>query len=123
MEMMKLIGIPTKVKTQQTENRHEPGVIDTVYELAFDGLDIGIYDTRGKEILLYQRITSPKHKVKYELNVGVSKRKIIDVLGRPEEEAQQELKYIYEEWGYQTVIVFNIDEDKVTAITWSFPVD
>ncbi len=122
-EMIENIGTPVKVETQTVENRHVQGLVDTIYELSFDGLYIGIYDTRGKEIILYHKITSPKYKVKYGLNVGVSVDKVREVFGKPQEEQENQLNYIYETGAFEIYVVFRIFENKITTIEWHFPVD
>lgn len=122
--MIQSIGNPMKVETQKVENRHQPGVMDAIYKLAFDSLAVDIYDAGGKEIMLYQKITSPKYKVKHGLNIGASKERITDVFGLPQEVNENKLIYAYQdELGYETIIVFSITEDKISAIEWNFPID
>lgn len=123
-EIFQNIGTPVSVQTESVENRHQPKIMDTIYELDFDGLVVKIYDAGGKEIMLYQKISSPKYKVKYGLNIGESRRKIKDVLGDPQEVHHDKVIYAYyDEFGYETIVVFRIADDKIAAIEWNFPVD
>ena len=123
-EIIQNIGIPVNVESQTVKNRHQPDVMDTVYRLDFDGLTVNIYDAAGKEIILYQKVSSSKYPVKYGLNVGVSKEKIREILGSPQEVHHDKVIYAYmDDWGYETIIVFSIDENKITAIEWNFPID
>lgn len=123
-ELIQNIGNPVNETLTKVKNRHQPDITDTIYHLTFDGFEASIYDTGGKEILLYQKITSPKYKVKYGLNIGGTKDKVIAALGNPQEEPQDQLIYCYyDEAGYQTLVIFSFTGDKITAIEWNFPVD
>lgn len=124
-EITNNLGRPKNIIVEKIKNVHYPDeIIDEIHKLFYDGLYIEIYKaTEGnKEMLQALSITSEKFKVKWGLNVGISKDEIKKVLGNPSKDVDNVWSYVDSD-GYENGVRFFFRNDKVNKIEWSYWID
>ncbi len=97
---------------------------DEIIELVYDGLYIVLYRAaaENQELLQHVSITKDKYKLKWDLNVGVSKAAVIALLGKPSGERTDEVMYRNHQ-GVESYVAFHLSNDIVTKIDWWYSLE
>lgn len=123
-EIKNNLGIPNETRIIDFNNLHNKNQKDKIYELIYDGLYVKIYkdSLNNSEKIMQITITSKKYKVKWDLNIGEEKEKIIEKFGDPNEDKDNVLYYIGEvaaPIGFQ----FYLKDNKIIKINWNKFID
>ena len=120
------LGTPDSVQATPFQNRHDSTQTDTVIQLYYPGLTLGLYrvalsgtDLLG-EVILSRRRSAPPLGV----GIGSTREQLEAAFGPPSEEGQDEaghetLEYIHELEG----VTFVLDKSVVSRIEWTVHVD
>lgn len=130
-EIIRNLGEPEWSNSLNTENRHDPGVMDSISELSYSGLFIRVYSATEvkRDMIMYIMITSDKYKLKSNLNVGTSKNLVKKVLGEPSEQVLgQPSGKNGDAWRYDdsesiSHIQFHFSNDLIDKIEWFYDLD
>jgi hypothetical protein len=123
-EIIKKLGNPMNIKETKVKNIHDPEVIDTVYELFYDGLYIKNYTAIAKDKgwIEHISITKNNYNLKYGINIGNDRNHIESILGKPPETKDDVWIYTDSD-GYADTVKFYFKNDTVTKIEWDFWID
>lgn len=123
-EVIKKLGPPKKIK-REYPNYNKP--LEHNYEsidLFYDGLHINIYKdpySLREFVSIPDGLTSDKYKMKWELNIGCSKKHVLDTLGRPSWPNRTKDSLTYYAEGNN--LHFYFKEDKLIKIEWEYYID
>lgn len=116
--IVKQFGNPHNVNRRKVQNRQQPGQMDEVAELQYNGLSVTFYVNQLSELT----ITDAKFPVAHELGVGATSERIVQLLGKPNEEKDGEISYSDSMSG-QSSVHFKCVDGRVVSVTWSFEFD
>ncbi|BCK86883.1 hypothetical protein MIZ01_0649 [Sideroxyarcus emersonii] len=123
---LRQIGKVINESVRQIPRKDDPSMKDEIHDIQFDGLTISAYLAHfgdvEKMMVTDVVITSPKWPVKYNLNIGSSRKLVEQTLG-----TDMKLHNIIGEWSYgdgpEDVSFIFDKEDKVTTIKWHSDLD
>jgi hypothetical protein len=118
-------GKPLNLTLRKIRNRHaDDEVWDTVYELAYEGLYLEIYEvTLDKRSFVYHIVvTSNKYKPKWGLGVGATKSQVKATLGDPYETDINKWNYVVSD-EFPHSVRFYFEKDSVQKIEWLYILD
>lgn len=114
---------PTE-KISKVKNTHNPKILDTIYELVFDGLSVIVYHATfsKRDHIAYLSISSRKYNVRYGLIIGCNKEDVRKTLGEPTciEKKDDDLIYIY---SNTSEVRFYFKNSVLQRIDWQFYLD
>lgn len=116
-EIEKNLGGLVSKNVSTTENLHNKNQIDDIIELTYEGLFIKIYRTNldePKELIMKMIITSDKYITESDIQIGVEKSKVIEILGEPLSVEDTSISYYSGMSGIKIIFVFS--EEKVKEI-------
>lgn len=122
------LGAPLGVGTDLMRNRHGEGTTDRVITLDWPDIRIRLYEIPSAKTvsLIGVTVTADVLAIDSPVHVGVGRSDVLDVLGPPAYEDQDQIVYsLTQESGAlpnQTMrLVFR--DDRVIGIDWTYPVD
>ena len=125
IQTIRALGKVKREKVTLLENPHVPGRNDELREFFFeDGLYVkALFPGRQQNAYLLQEVavTKPRYKVKYGLNVGATKRAMLDKLGQPDGEQPGFVEYFHS-MGIGTARVY-FKDDRISKLEWEFRAD
>jgi hypothetical protein len=125
IQTIRALGKVKREKVTVLENPHMPGHSDELREFFFeDGLYVkALFPGRQQNAYLLQEvaITKPRYKVKYGLNLGATKRAVLDKLGQPDGEQSGFVEYFHS-MGIGTARIYFKDE-RISKLEWEFRAD
>ena len=125
IQTIRALGKVKREKVTVLENPHVAGRSDELREFFFeDGLYVkALFPGRQQSAYLLQEvaITKPRYKVKYGLNVGASKRTMLDKLGQPDGEQPGFVEYFHS-MGIGTARIY-FKDDRISKLEWEFRAD
>jgi len=125
IQTIRALGKVKREKVTVLENPHVPGHSDELREFFFeDGLYVkALFPGRQQNAYLLQEvaITKPRYKVKYGLNLGATKRAVLDKLGQPDGEQPGFVEYFHS-MGIGTARIYFKDE-RISKLEWEFRAD
>jgi dienelactone hydrolase len=125
IQTIRALGKVKREKVTVLENPHVPGHSDELREFFFeDGLYVkALFPGRQQSAYLLQEvaITKPRYKVKYGLNVGATKRAMLDKLGQPDGEQAGFVEYFHS-MGIGTARIY-FKDDRISKLEWEFRAD
>jgi len=120
VEVLKSLGPPTKERRSTRKNPHDSTVTDVFHDFWYNGLMLRTAwfpaATPPSSALLLVVVTSRKHRLKHQLQVGSPKRDVLRVLGSPESGIKTQ------RWSYSADTVsleFTFENNRVSRIRWS----
>lgn len=122
MEQLRKTGRLLREKAITIANRHNASQIDEARIFEFDGLVIEAYfpnrDTQGG-LVSQVRVTKSYWPMQFGLRVGASAQKVREILGEPDEQDVERLKYC----GDTACGVFLLRNGRVMKAIFDSPVD
>lgn len=121
-EIKRHLGRPIKEERNRVVNRHDPKQVDEKYTLSYDGLAIEVYSVKGKppqDFVESLVISSPKHKLKYGVTIGMPQSSIIGILGKPQ--SIEDGAFVYEADPDRVLLYF--ENNLLKRVVWAFYVD
>lgn len=114
------LGEPLEIIEKSVASRLRFDLNDKLYDLIYEGFEARIYHaiTDEKELVLRIIIKHDKYKVKYGLNIGVTKEFVQGVLGPPA--IKQDNIYEYYDSNGFAKLRFYFKDSSLTMIEWSF---
>lgn len=114
------LGEPLEIIEKSVASRLRFDLNDKLYDLIYEGFEARIYHaiTDEKELVLRIIIKHDKYKVKYGLNIGVTKEFVQGVLGPPA--IKQDNLYEYYDSNGFAKLRFYFKDSSLTMIEWSF---
>jgi hypothetical protein len=115
-------GKPVKVTSRKVKNRHDD-VLDTIYELFYEGLYFEIYEVTSFErsYVYHIILASKKYQSKWRLGIGATKEYVTAILGRPDKSEIDSWTYVAS--GYPNSVRFSFEKDTVHEIEWLYALD
>jgi dienelactone hydrolase len=125
IQTIRALGPVKREKVTVLQNPHVDGRTDEVREFFFaDGLYVkALFPGRQQNAYLLQEvvITKPRYKVKFGLNVGATRRALIDKLGQPDGEQPGFVEYFHS-MGIGAVRI-HFKDDRIVRLEWDFRAD
>jgi hypothetical protein len=123
-EIINKLGKPINIKETKVKNIHNPEVIDTVFELFYDGLYIKNYAAKANDKGWIENISITKnsYNLKCGINIESNRNHIKNILGEPPEKKDDVWIYTDSD-GYPDSVTFYFKNDTVTKIEWNFWID
>jgi dienelactone hydrolase len=125
IQTIRALGKVKREKVTVLENPHMPGHSDELREFFFeDGLYVkALFPGRQQNAYLLQEVAiiKPRYKVKYGLNLGATKRAVLDKLGQPDGEQSGFVEYFHS-MGIGTARIYFKDE-RISKLEWEFRAD
>ncbi|NLY76368.1 MAG: hypothetical protein GX075_13895 [Firmicutes bacterium] len=110
-EFKKVFGEPNDIKVTNYE-----GCVIT--EVFFDGLYYQHYKDTIKEQIVFLSVSTSKYKMKFDLDIGVSREYVKNILGEPMKIENGVYIYQYETEVAVDYIKFYFDNDKLVKVEW-----
>jgi hypothetical protein len=109
--------------SKEVKNRHND-VMDTVYELVYEGLYLEIYEVTldNRSFVYHIVVTSKKYKPKWGLGVGATKPQVKATLGNPGESNINKWSYVASD-AYPHSVRFYFEKGRVQKIEWVYILD
>jgi len=122
-DVISKLGTPLKVTSKGVRNIYSE-VMDTVYELFYEGLYLEIYEVTldNRSFVYHIVVTSKKYKSKWDLGVGATKEDLRAILGKPDQSDIHSWSYVAL-YGHLDSVRFYFEKDTVRKIEWSYVVD
>jgi hypothetical protein len=122
-DVISKLGTPLKVTSKGVRNIYSE-VMDTVYELFYEGLYLEIYEVTldNRSFVYHIVVTSKKYKSKWGLGVGATKGDLRAILGKPNQSNIHSWSYVVL-YGHPDSVRFYFEEGTVRKIEWSYVVD
>jgi len=121
-----LLGRPDSMSSHPEQNRHVPGVTDSIVQLFYPGLRLKYYVvSEGDREMLQTAFVTDNRFLRYpRLGVGSTLSDILTVLGKPGDRAPQKITYGCGRClGGDSPVDFHLSGNRVTAVEYSFYVD
>jgi hypothetical protein len=117
------LGEPLNMTRKEVKNRHDD-VMDTVYELVYEGLYLEIYEVTldNRSFVYHIVVTGKKYKPKWGLGVGTTKSQVKAALGNPDETNMDEWSYVASD-VFPHSVIFYFEKDRVQKIEWLYILD
>lgn len=114
------LGEPLEIIERTVTSRLRFDLNDKLYDLIYEGFEARIYHAivDEKELVLRILIKHDKYKIKYGLNIGVTKEFVQGVLGPPAIKEDNLYEY-YDSNGFAK-LRFYFKDSSLTMIEWSF---
>lgn len=106
-------------------NRHVPGVRDTLFELFYPGLRVGIHHPGGGRDLLSSVVVAEDRYLGFpRLGIGTTEEEVREALGVPEAAAGDSLTYLCRTCpGAEEPVTFVLEDGRVVRIRFDYYVD
>ena len=123
-EIQRNLGQPVKKSVTERQNIHNKTLVDEIHKLYYNGLYIEVYHVTEmkKDILLILEVTVDKFPIILGLNVGSSKQKVRETLGKPNEEKAGLWRYYASDFVMGS-FEFGFQNDTVVSIRWHYTID
>lgn len=112
-QIKEIFGEPKNIKVKTSGN-------GKTTEFIYDGLTYILYKDDLREQVGYLSVSSNKYKMKYGLNVSVSKDSVKETLGKPDLIKGNVFNYKYETEVSIDYINFYFENGKLVKIEWIF---
>ncbi len=122
--LIQRLGAPQRVETAPVSNQYVEGQIDTLRTLVYAGVEALLYDVQdaSKTILVRLSLSSTQYATPEGLRVGLSKERVLDLLGPPTRRDAATGKLVYRETAPNpTSMVIQLQDNRVVRIDWEFP--
>jgi hypothetical protein len=115
-------GKPVNLTSRKVKNRHDD-VLDTIYELFYEGLYFEIYEVSSFErsYVYHIILANKKYQSKWRLGIGATKEYVTATLGRPDKSEKDSWTYMAS--GYPNSVRFTFEKDTVHEIEWIYALD
>lgn len=122
-DVISKFGKPLNITSREVKNRHDD-VLDTIYELFYEGLCFEIYEVTllERSYVYHIVLTSKKYKPKRGLSIGATKDYVTTTLGRPDKSQIDSWTYVASD-GYPNSVRFNFGRGMVQKIEWHYVMD
>lgn len=121
------LGEPDSVASETVENRHVPGVIDTIFRWHYPGLTTQIWKPGtegGTDLLDRVEVRSDDHLAYPELGIGTRAERIVQAFGAPMERSEERIEYACGSgMAAETVVVFLLEGGRVSQVHFDMYVD
>ena len=123
-EIIRRFGNPIKTTTEKIWNRYD-GVMDTIYNLSYEGLRLGIYEASLDNTSFVSHVILEKSgfKTKWDINIGTMKEKIKTIFGKPDDSDNDTWAYRLSIGDLSSSVKFFFKQERVWKIEWSHMVD
>jgi hypothetical protein len=123
-EIKRNLGKPAKEDVTERRNIHNKALVDEIHKLYYDGLYIEVYHVTEmkKDILLVLEVTGEEYPLAYGLQIGITKKKIRDTLGNPNEERPGLWRYFASDFVMGS-FEFGFQNDAAVSIRWYYSID
>lgn len=121
--LVQQLGTPQRVETEPVANQYVRTQIDTLRTLIYGGIEALIYDVanESKAFLVRLSLSEARYMTPEGLRVGLTKQRVIDILGPPTRHNSSEGELIYQETPPKpTSMLIHMRNDRVTRIDWEF---
>jgi len=123
-EIVEHLGEPIKKTVIEKQNIHNPEKTDLIEELYYEGLFLRIYHVTdmNRDIVVTIEVTGDEYDIQHRLVIGSKKEQVLAVLGEPDEEKSNILRYLAGEYVFGAV-EFSFRDDILVSITWHYFID
>ncbi len=121
--LVRQLGAPRRVETEPVANQYVRDQVDTLRTLVYGGIEALVYDVtnESKTFLVRLSLSAARYASPKGLRVGLTKQRVIDLLGPPTRRNSSEGKLIYQETTPKpTSMLIHIRDDRVARIDWEF---
>lgn len=94
------LGRPRTVVIKREKNRYRPGANDTIWQLAYPGLELEVHrlpasvkTAESPYSILLVNVRSARYRMRHGLNVGTPVREVLRVLGRSTRQSATLVRY------------------------------
>jgi hypothetical protein len=127
-DIRKRLGEPDSINAQPFQNRHDSTQTDSILQLYYSDLTLGLYRvvTENVDLLLQVTLAGTGHPLPSVIGVGTDRERLVSHLGRPSavflDDADREiLEYLDpEDLGR---VRLTLRDGRVERIEWSYYVD
>lgn len=115
------LGLWQALKVEKVHSRHDADQVDSVYTIAYGGLQLKIYEVGGfqKEMLISVRMEKNYPGVLPEL-VGMQEKAVELDYGIANKVEDQTLEYVVEDELGANGVSFLLQDGKVAAVEWTY---
>ncbi|HEX6133164.1 MAG TPA: hypothetical protein VFZ24_04235 [Longimicrobiales bacterium] len=122
-ELLATLGPPDSIASRTQENRHTPGVVDTLFDVFYPGLHVSIHTPGGGADLPSRVVVRDNRYLAYpRIGIGAAADSVIAVLGEPAPDGDDVLSYNCTMVVDQPVR-FHLADGRVARITIEYYVD
>jgi len=121
--LLRELGTPQRVETETVPNQYVRGQIDTLRTLVYSGIRATMYDVanESKTFLVRLTLSTARYTTPEGLRVGLSKQRVIDLLGPPTRTSSSEGHLVYQETtSTPTSMLVQLQDNRVARIDWEF---
>lgn len=124
-EIAATLGPPDSVAFRVVPNRHVPGVRDTLFDLFYPDLRIGIHHPGGGRDLLSSVVVASDRYLRFPRpGIGATREEVREALGAPQEAAGDSLTYLCRACpGAEEPVTFVFEDGRVVRIRFDYYVD
>ena len=123
-EIKEHYGEPIRQNIINRQNIHNPEQTDQIYELSYEGLFLRVYHVSAidKDIIILVEVTSDEYPVTWDLTVGATKEKVVEVFGEPDETNLDTIRYLAGEF-VMGFVDFTFKDDLCSRVAWHYLID
>jgi hypothetical protein len=122
-EIVRQFGKPNHVSHRKIENRHQPGQMDEIVELQYEGLSMTFYRIGSTDQLVQLTIANAKFPIAHDLGVGTESDRIVQLFGRPEG-PQKDGEFCFKDnMSGQSSVTFKYANGRIETVTWESDLD
>ena len=121
--LLRRLGPPRTTEAEPVPNRYVRGQVDTLYTLAYTGLEALVYDVTDDttSFLVRLSLSSTQYATPEGVHVGLREEQVLDEIGAPTRRNASEGELVYQESGpMPTSMVVRVRDGRVVQIDWTF---